>query len=257
MTMRLVTWNCRVGGFRKKAAHLAPFRPDILCVQEVEPVERAAFDERWRPTYCDRTCAPGFPRRGLGVLSYTDTEFAALDASEPFTGFRRYEVRWNGLLFNVAGIWTWGTRLARTSYRQALDGLARHAHWIRQRPTVMLGDFNANSSFRGKNWSQLIELTDAFGMVSAYHYFFNEAPGKEKQPTHFHQGRRDRPFHLDYCFVPSDWASRITSVHVGSFSEWCASSDHVPLVVDLDVNDLVPVTNRRQDFRHRVEVSEM
>jgi len=116
MTMRLVTWNCRVGGFRKKAAHLAPFRPDILCVQEVEPVEQAAFDERWRPTYCDRTCAPGFPRRGLGVLSYTDTEIAALDASEPFTGFRRYEVRWNGLMFNVAGIWTWGTRLARTLF---------------------------------------------------------------------------------------------------------------------------------------------
>ena len=97
----------------------------------------------------------------------------------------------------------------------------------------------------------------AAAAVLAYHYFFNEAPGKETQPTHFHQGKQDRPFHLDYCFVPSDWASRITSVHVGGFSEWCAISDHVPLVVDVDVNELVPATNRQQDFRHRVEVSEM
>jgi len=254
--MRLVTWNCRVGGFRKKAAHMAPLRPDILSVQEVEPFELSQFAEDCRPTYGHRSCAEGFPRRGLGVFSYTQTRINAVDG-DPFSGFRCCEANWNGLLFNVVGIWTWGTQSARTSYRQAHDGLVRHADWIRQRPTVMLGDFNANASFNGKNWSQLIALTDAFGMVSAYHYFFNEAPGKEKQPTHFHQGRRDRPFHLDYCFVPSDWASRITSVHVGSFSEWCASSDHVPLVVDLDVNDLVPVTNRRQDFRHRVEVSDI
>jgi len=97
----------------------------------------------------------------------------------------------------------------------------------------MLGDFNANASFNGKNWSQLIALTDAFGMVSAYHYFFNEAPGKEKQPTHFHQGRRDRPFHLDYCFVPTSWTDRIERVVVGTHRQWHSWSDHRPVVVEV------------------------
>ncbi len=235
---------------------MAPFRPDVLSVQEVEPFELSQFAENCRPTYGHRSCAEGVPRRGLGVLSYTNTAITALDAAEPFTGFRRYEVQWNGLAFNVVGVWTWATKSVKTSYRQAHDGLVRHADWIRHRPTVMLGDFNANESFNSKNWPQLIELTDAVGVVSAYHYFFNEAPGKEKQPTHFHQGKRDQPFHLDYCFVPSDWASRITSVHVGGFSEWCAISDHVPLVVDVDVNDLIPATNRQQDLHHRVEARE-
>jgi hypothetical protein len=122
--MRLVTWNCRVGGFKKKAARMAPDQPHILCVQEVEPVEQAAFDERRRPACC------------------------------------------------------WATSM--------------------------------------------------------------RTPGSEQRPTHFHLGKRDRPFHLDDCFVPADWASRITSVRVGGFSDWCAMSDYVPLVVDMDVNGLVP-----------------
>lgn len=36
--MRVITWNCRVGGFRKKANQIAPFRPDVLAVQEIEPL---------------------------------------------------------------------------------------------------------------------------------------------------------------------------------------------------------------------------
>jgi hypothetical protein len=38
-------------------------------------------------------------------------------------------------------------------------------------------------------------------------------------------------------FVPRPWAGLISELTVGSFEEWCGSglSDHVPVVVDLDV----------------------
>jgi endonuclease/exonuclease/phosphatase family metal-dependent hydrolase len=44
---------------------------------------------------------------------------------------------------------------------------------------------------------------------------------------------QDKPFHIDYVFVPK--SSRLRSVEVGSFPEWGHLSDHVPVVVDLDI----------------------
>jgi len=79
----------------------------------------------------------------------------------------------------------------------------------------------------------LLEITDALGLVSAYHNFFHEDFGKETRPTYFHQGKKENPFHLDYCFLPKEWIPMIDRVEVGKYSEWGQISDHVPLIVDL------------------------
>jgi hypothetical protein len=41
--LRLITWNCRIGAFRYKADRIAPLRPDVLVVQEVEPIDNVMF----------------------------------------------------------------------------------------------------------------------------------------------------------------------------------------------------------------------
>src|SRR5262245_36060674 len=136
--MRLATWNCRVGGFRKKAKLVSSFRPDVLVVQEVEPIDNALLlDGDCQPTFRDRLGDPAFPRRAIGVFSYTDTTLRAVDVLEPLYAFRCYEAHRNGLTFNVIGVWTAATKSAKTSYRQAHDGFTRHADWIRERPTVV------------------------------------------------------------------------------------------------------------------------
>ena len=62
--MRLITWYCRVGGFQKKAKHIAPYRPDVLAVQEVEPLDNVLlFAGDAQPTFRERICDPAFPRR--------------------------------------------------------------------------------------------------------------------------------------------------------------------------------------------------
>lgn len=232
--MRLLTWNCRVGGFRKKAKHIAPLRPDVLAVQEVEPFDGTeAFEGDARPTFCDRCADPAFPRRAIGVFSYTDTSLTPVDLSDPLYSFRRYEAHRGDLTFNVVAVWPWQTKSSKTAYRQAHEGLVLHERWIRQRPTVILGDFNANARFKGSNWTDLIGLLKGLGLVSAYHCHRGEAYGDERTPTHFHTGREDRPFHLDYCFIPEAWVPRLECVHVGTYAEWHEKSDHAPLIVDL------------------------
>jgi endonuclease/exonuclease/phosphatase family metal-dependent hydrolase len=235
--MRLVTWNCRIGGFRWKAQHVASLGADVLAVQEVEPIDSLRrFSGDRQPTFRDRSAAAGFPRRGFGMFSYTQTTIEAVDGSEPFSAVRRYEARHHGLSFNVIGVWTWGTGSVKTAYRQSHEGLERHEHWIRQRDTVVLGDFNANASFKGKNWRQLSELMDALDLVSAYHSHFEAEPfGQEKMATHFHRGKESARFHLDYCFIPRAWKDRIKTVAVGSYADWHKVSDHAPVIVDLSL----------------------
>ncbi len=232
--MRLITWNCRVGGFRKKSAHIAPYQPDVLAVQEVEPLDRVkVFAGDTQPTFRDRWHSEQYPRRSIGLFSYTDTDLEPVDYPDPAFSFRRFEASHESLCFQVAAVWTYATKIRKNSYRQAHTGLTDHSEWIARVPTVVMGDFNANLSFRGDAMSTLLEITDALGLVSAYHNFFDEDFGKETRPTHFHHGKEEKSCHLDYCFLPKEWIPMIERVEVGTYSEWGQISDHVPLIVDL------------------------
>ena len=75
-------------------------------------------------------------------------------------------------------------------------------------------------------------LKEEFGLLSVYHTFFGIEPGCEPHPTFYMHRTQDRPFHIDYCFIPESWAERIMSVEVGSYSDW-TTSDHRPLTVEL------------------------
>ena len=235
-SLRLITWNCRVGGFRKKAKHIAPLRPDVLAVQEVEPIDGVlTFEGETQPTFRDRCADPVFPQRAIGVFSYTDTQLRPVDLPGPLFSFRRYEARRRDLSFNVIAVWPWQTKSSKTAYRQVHEGLFAHANWIRERPTVILGDFNSNASFKGPNWRDLVDLLRPLGLTSAYHRYSNDEPGRERQPTHFHRGREERAFHLDYCFIPEEWAQHLRSVEIGSFADWHEVSDHAPVMVTLEI----------------------
>jgi exonuclease III len=235
--MRLVTWNCRIGGFRRKAKHIAPFRPDVLAVQGVEAINNVlVFAGDCQPTFRDRICDPTYPKRSIGVFSYTNVTLNAVDGHDPMYAFRRYRAEYRGLPFQVIAVWTSATKSRKTSYKQAIEGIRHHACWIQQRPTVILGDFNDNASFRTTNWPELQELLQPLGLISAYHSHAGEAFGKETRRTYFHRGKEDASAaHLDYCFLPQEWVLKIKRVEVCAYSEWRSLSDHVPLVVDLDL----------------------
>lgn len=233
--MRLVTWNCRVGGFRWKAKHVCALRPDVVVVQEVEQIDSVLlFTGSSQPTFRNRLVDPQYPRRSIGVFSYTATAVKPVDLDEPMHPFRRFEVTHGDRSFNLVATWTSATKPSRNSYRQAIEGLNRYADWIRERPTVMLGDLNTNASFRGHNWKDLSVLLNSLRMVSAYHRHFNEEPGQEKQPTHYFRGKEPSRFHLDYCFIPQEWTPNLRNVQVGQYAEWNKVSDHMPLIVDLE-----------------------
>ena len=53
--------------------------------------------------------------------------------------------------------------------------------------------------------------------------------------------KQDGPkYHVDYCFLPREWSSYLGEVKTGTFDDWVGAglSDHVPLIVDVEVPDL-------------------
>lgn len=229
--MRLVTWNCKTGGYRTKSEAIAALKPHVAVVQEVEPLTTLAGQVQ--PSCRFWKQHPSSPKLGVGVFGYAGVTIDSVDLADPMA-FARYRVVTASTTFQLIALWTLKTSSLNTSYRQAHEGIEQHADWISQAPTVILGDFNNNVTFKYYGWSRLTELMDSIGLASAYHHIASEEFGRESRPTYYHYRDQSRPFHIDFCFVPKIWLKRIRSVEVGDFDNWGAHSDHMPIIVDVD-----------------------
>jgi endonuclease/exonuclease/phosphatase family metal-dependent hydrolase len=115
--------------------------------------------------------------------------------------------------------------------------LTSYKSFLRAAPSIVIGDLNANAIWdspkRPVDFSRVARrLSDEFGLVSAYHARTAEAFGAESEATHYFWRRRERPFHIDYCFIPKGWVSRLKEVAILDRPPWDALSDHRPLVVE-------------------------
>jgi exonuclease III len=46
---------------------------------------------------------------------------------------------------------------------------------------------------------------------------------------------KNKPYHIDYCFVSADFAKKINDVRIGAYEEWAEYSDHTPLIVTFNL----------------------
>ncbi len=220
-------------GFLQKRRFVRNLCPDIAVIPEcskgsIEASVGDGFDGLWFGEN---------PNKGLGVL-----------VAKPWriVRFQELNQKW------VAPVWisgpceflliaVWTARIyesAKRSYiAQACEAVECHPEWFDGKPVVMCGDFNSNVIWDGKrevhNHSFLVKFLAERNIVSAYHHFFSKRHGEENQPTLYFRHHKYRPFHIDYVFLPEQWASRIMGVDVGDYEEWAKVSDHVPLIVDV------------------------
>ena len=226
--MRLVTWNCRGGPYRVKARALQKLGFDIAVVPESPEPDRMSESTLW---FGD------VPNRGLLVAASPAYQLSHVTID----GLPRYvvpvEVR-GPEHFLLFAVWAMQNDREDRYVRGVVRAVDRSAPLIAAQPTVLLGDFNSNTRWdrtfaRKANHSALVTRLRELGCVSAYHEFHAEEHGAESRPTYFQYNHSDKPYHLDYCFLPQPWCRRIRRVAVGSHDQWRAWSDHRPVIVEL------------------------
>jgi len=225
--MRIVAWNCCRGPFEKKLAALEQLAPDVAIISEALEPAKETPQLRWFPSNASRL--------GIQVRVFNGHRLKRLKLAADLPNcVVPLRVCGGPVDFNLLAVWTWPA----PSYTHAfLNGLVAYARLLGRGPTVVAGDFNGSPAFdkptaRMKWWSQGFGRLHDAGLVSAYHSFHDVAYGREPHPTHHFLRKPERPFHIDFCFVPTAWAEAGLSVHLPAAPEWRALSDHFPLVVD-------------------------
>jgi exodeoxyribonuclease III len=219
--------------FARKARYLFALSPDIAIVPECS---KSALLEVHQYGYSGLWVGSN-PQKGLAVFCRND--WTAVASDEPLAKWVT-TIRVKGpTRFNLMGVWACPTGNRLDNYiGQVYRCVTDHSAWFNRKPVVVAGDFNSNARWDkerpGRNHTEVVRLLETYGTLSAYHAHFGEKQGAETRPTYYFHHRQDKPFHLDYIFAPTIWP--VQSVQVGSFEDWGHLSDHVPVIVDLEMS---------------------
>jgi len=243
--MRIVAWNCNMALHRKLDA-LMSLSPDIAVVSECANPDRL----RMRGVPDSALGQPvwiGENRdKGLAVLAFNGH---SVRLAEPYYPTLRYiapVVVSGPTPFSLLAVWAQNASAGLTRKNQLgplRRSLTKYRTLLSNGPALVAGDLNNNVFWDRPGWrmnhARAVASLEKQGLTSAYHAVRGEAQGCETDPTLYWRDRRkDGPtYHIDYVFLPRSWIGKITALTVGSFEEWCGSglSDHVPIVVDIDL----------------------
>ena len=244
--MRIAVWNCAMRLRGEKLKALEDLQPDIAIVSECESPQRlwgkqpllAPIPMEW---------IGDNENKGLGVLAFNGYRIKRhLDYDPSLRWMLPVDVR-GPLAFRLLAVWALNHRIPQADDKdlsgQPLEAVERYRAFLAAGPAMVAGDFNNNVRWdKGKkatNHVHTVAGLERLGMASAYHVGRSEFHGKESFATLYARDRKpDGPkYHTDYCFIPLDWCSRLREIEVGTFDAWVGKglSDHVPLVVDVDV----------------------
>ena len=226
--MRLVTRNACKGPCDRKAPLLNQFTADIAVIQEIASPASQTSQLVW---FGDNV------NQGLAVVARDPHHLTARPQRE---GVPRYviPVSVDGPVpFVLFAVWTLGQPPLRY-VRAASTAIDMYAPTFADPPVVMLGDFNSNAIWdkdnsADLNHSSMVRRLHTHGLVSAYHQIRGEPQGQETEPTFYLHWDEGKPYHIDFCFLPTQWTKGLRHVEVGSFAAWREHSDHRPLLVEV------------------------
>ncbi len=228
--MRIVSWNCNMGYAAKREEILA-LDPDLVVLQECSERhigESGAPFAHWVGTN---------PHKGLGVLGFGGHAFALGDAYTPdYPWFLPVRVEDEDLC--ILAVWASVKERRERYVRITHRAIDHYQAFLEAERTVAIGDFNSNTIWDGEHGehshSALVEKLARLQMRSVYHAQTQESQGEETVPTFYMYRHRDKGYHIDYAFV-SHGLLEGSALTILEPEPWLRRSDHLPLVLDVDV----------------------
>ena len=226
--------------FRKKAGLILKYKPDILIVQECEHPGKLIFDaDTIKPTGC--LWFGENNNKGIGIFSYSDFKLKLHSSyNEELKLIIPVKISKGAFSFILYAIWANNPADPEGQYvTQVWKALKYYSRIIKKKNTILIGDFNSNTIWdrprREGNHSTVVKHLASKQIHSVYHKRFDQEQGKEFHPTFYLYKNKNKPYHLDYCFVSGDFMSNLIAVEVGDFDSWKKYSDHVPIMVEFDL----------------------
>jgi hypothetical protein len=226
--------------FRKKAAFILAYSPNIAVISECENPEKLKFASDTKlPT--DILWYGTNPHKGLGVFSYSDYRFQLLDCHNPqFKNILPIAVTGGKVDFTLFAIWANNPEDKDGQYvTQVWKAIHYYEDLIKENKTILIGDFNSNTIWnkprREGNHTTVVNKLGSKKILSTYHQYFNQIQGKEEHPTLYLYRHENKPYHLDYCFASNDFIETLESVEVGTYQDWTMLSDHKPLIINFNI----------------------
>ena len=229
--MKIVSWNCN-GGFRKKYMDLFNAYPDadVFMIQECENPDfynnrefKALFQKGFH------VGTPDFWMKGIGVFAPKGNSLRRTKCKygNPLhmLGYAFFDV---DNCYKMLAVWPHG------KYVEEMIDFFHLNESLFTNDLLVMGDTNSCSVFnnhhpKNKNHDVLVDLLNQKGLVDAYNYSMGEAEGEETIPTFYLQRKKEKPYHLDRCFIAP---GRITSFKVAENHDyWLSLSDHIPIEI--------------------------
>lgn len=238
--MKIITWNCNMA-FRKKADFILSYKPDILIVPECEHPDNLKFNiDTLKPS--DMLWFGENQHKGLGIFSYSNFRFKLRKTHNPkLKMIIPISVTGGEYDFTLYAVWANNPADPDGQYvEQIWKAIQHYDKHLTNKTTILIGDFNSNTiwdrKYRKGNHSNVVKALESKGVYSTYHLFHKQIQGKEQHPTLYMYRHKDKPYHIDYCFVSQDILGKIKSVEIGDFDSWSKHSDHVPVMITFKLN---------------------
>jgi exodeoxyribonuclease III len=235
--LRLVSWNCNMA-LRLKFDRLLSLRPDVAVVQECADPDAAG--KGWRPDCAGYDWIGFNPDKGLGIFTFGDLVLTRHPGySEAYALYLPVTVS-GGCHFNLLGLWAADPlKVPEGATNDPFAALRHYRNFLAATPSIVAGDFNRlpqqMSVRRSGPGSSVVDLLAGIGLMNA-DFAMSDVSGRPAlRRTHFHQRKFSRGFVVDYIFVPTAEAARLTEFEVGDPHDWITWSDHVPLAAELDL----------------------
>ncbi|MBQ8785276.1 MAG: endonuclease/exonuclease/phosphatase family protein [Alphaproteobacteria bacterium] len=222
--MKIVSWNC-CGKFREKHKIIKELNADIYIIQECENPELTNNKE-----YID--FSQNFiwygdnKNKGLGVFAKKQINLKN-NNWEPYCLRHFISINVNND-FNLLAVWACVRYIEEYYVYQSI-----HKDKY-DKNMCIIGDFNSNSQWDNKHHkrdhSSVVKELEDMGLVSAYHYIYEQKQGNETNNTFYLYRHLDKGYHIDYAFIDKN---RIKSFKILNSEEWLIYSDHKPIILEI------------------------
>lgn len=222
--------------FRNKADFILTYMPDILIIPECEHPDKLLYsNDIIKPT--DTLWFGDNQNKGLAIFSYSNYRFNIHDNhNQDFKMIIPIAVSGGEFNFNLFAIWANNPSDREGQYiEQVWKAIHFYETLLTDTKTILIGDFNSNKIWdkknRESNHSNVVKYLEDKGIISTYHFYHNQSQGKELHPTLYMYRHKDKPYHIDYCFVSKDILEKLQLVEIGDYDLWTKHSDHMPVIV--------------------------